>query len=885
MYTVIYLNKKSFYRDPFSGLPLYRLVEEELKKWIKPRKIVYWATEKLPATTIKSLKEVEGSIREDLLIIRGDVYPTGLPIKLHLDYTMLLKSNNIPVAIYVKNLKKDVLKAKNFEELLNDPYHVEEELGDVFRIVSLRSDLSRYTLLREKNVVSELKKRGINVEEAIIRLDPRTVIEDNVVLKGFIVAWGESFIGSGSYLEDTVLVDAKLLGGRVYNSFIVKAKVENDLFNSWIVEGRTGKIHSPSKVVDEFILVDKKLKERFEEEATIDPKALIYVDEDFINKFENNEVKFSPSTLFSGTVFLKGLIRLGSWTTVIDSFLEDVEDSGNTFIVKSVSRRLYSEGHAYVAGRVIGQVIEEEYPNADLIYFPSLIKVENLIKLLKEDPSILKLYYDREEVECARKRIQEALQWFIKIFGADREVVIARVPGRVNLMGRHVDHRKCCVNPIAINREVVVVASPRNDYIVNAYSVGYGLRSFDLREVIPPRPIKTIEEWRKWTGQVVQEVIKKGRMGDWENYLKTISYLQNYYWRSWGFLRKLKGMDLVFNGNIPPGSGLSSSSAMVIATYLVAIALNRLRISRRRLVELAGIGEWYVGTRGGWGDHAAMLFAKRGKVTRICFEPLKVSYAPFPENLRVVICNSLKKASKTAGARSIFNERVATYEIGFMYLLKRFPNIKDKVKFLRDFNTRNFKTWEIYEMLLALPERASRKRILEDLPEYREKLLQIFSEHEEPEKGYDIRGVLIFGISECERSRIFTDFLRRGLLKEIGELIKVSHNGDRVVVHEGDKVREWNVSYGDEDLKKLIELAKGGDKSAELYLQPGRYSCSIPEIDYMVDVLDRIEGVYGAQLVGAGLGGCLIALVEKNCIEEVKQVLWEKYYKSRIDDI
>jgi N-acetylgalactosamine kinase len=68
----------------------------------------------------------------------------------------------------------------------------------------------------------------------------------------------------------------------------------------------------------------------------------------------------------------------------------------------------------------------------------------------------------------------------------------------------------------------------------------------------------------------------------------------------------------------------------------------------------------------------------------------------------------------------------------------------------------------------------------------------------------------------------------------------------------------------------LIEDLESGDPKridrAQLARQPGRYACSLPVIDRMVDIASATPGVAGAQLAGAGLGGCLMVLVRRETV-------------------
>jgi galactokinase len=62
-------------------------------------------------------------------------------------------------------------------------------------------------------------------------------------------------------------------------------------------------------------------------------------------------------------------------------------------------------------------------------------------------------------------------------------------------------------------------------------------------------------------------------------------------------------------------------------------------------------------------------------------------------------------------------------------------------------------------------------------------------------------------------------------------------------------------------------------------MQPGSYACSTPQIDQMVDIACSIPGVAGAQIAGAGLGGCIMILSRKDAVYAVIETLISRYYK------
>jgi N-acetylgalactosamine kinase len=114
----------------------------------------------------------------------------------------------------------------------------------------------------------------------------------------------------------------------------------------------------------------------------------------------------------------------------------------------------------------------------------------------------------------------------------------------------------------------------------------------------------------------------------------------------------------------------------------------------------------------------------------------------------------------------------------------------------------------------------------------------------------------------------------------------ISHDGDRVSsTSNNDTYQKYSNIYDDDLLNKLIHDLASEDPEkvlhAQLYYQPGSYGCSTPEIDQMVDIVSGIGGVAGAQIAGAGLGGCIMILTQKEAVALIKETLEKHYYLSQ----
>ena len=461
-----------------------------------------------------------------------------------------------------------------------------------------------------------------------------------------------------------------------------------------------------------------------------------------------------------------------------------------------------------------------------------------------------------EDYEVQTKRYFEALNCFINKFG-DKPVIITRAPGRINLMGRHIDHRGGSVNMLTAACDTIIIASRRDDDTVKMDSVNdlYNHTEFSISEFLN---LNNADNWIDFIDSAeVAEYLEKTK-GSWSNYIKAAVLRLAYTGED------LYGIDCMISGNIPTESGLSSSSSVVVACAEAMVALNSLNISDKELIELCGEGEWFVGSRGGAGDHAAMICAKSGNIAHLSFKPFTIEgLYPFSDNYSVLIINSGIRANKSSNAKDRFNEKIAAYEISLMLIKKSFPDLdieefRDIAKLPDD---------KIYEILIDLPEVVDRKTIIHKLPERAEKLERIFATHKDPGR-YNLRGVTLFGVSECQRAEYIVKFLIDKDYDAVGDIMKISHNGDRAP----DRIITYEY------------LKDNSDRKTPVYTLPGSYGCSMPEIDEICDILNGAEGVAGSSIMGAGLGGSVVALCKSeyaaDTLKLIKKEYFDKYNKE-----
>jgi N-acetylgalactosamine kinase len=466
--------------------------------------------------------------------------------------------------------------------------------------------------------------------------------------------------------------------------------------------------------------------------------------------------------------------------------------------------------------------------------------------------------------EVPWEQIRKVLGAFRQRFGADRQVAIVRSPGRINLMGRHIDHQGGTVNVMAVNREIIVVAAPRTDDVValaNTAGAQFAEEAFRISDLVASL------NWDDWQrvidGPRLQRLLEAAR-GDWANYVKAAILRLQELFRD----RQLRGLDMMVSGDIPIGAGLSSSSALVVATAEAARVFNHLPVSARRLVSLCGEGEWFVGTRGGAADHAAIRLSHRECVTRVGFFPFRIeASARFFPGHDLVACNSGIYAGKSREARNTFNAKVTAYHIGRVWFKMLRPDLAHRIEHLRDINAEHLglSGADFVRLLCQLPARITRTKVQAAFGQMadaeRDRLERMFLSHEAPADGYAVQGVVLFGLSEMARAQRCLGLLKQNDARGLGRLMNSSHDGDRVSRETSRNAwRRVSVRSAAEPLAEWSRKAGRGADIAEL---SGEYGCSLPELDRIVDIARRQPGVEGAQLAGAGLGGCIMVLVQK----------------------
>lgn len=347
------------------------------------------------------------------------------------------------------------------------------------------------------------------------------------------------------------------------------------------------------------------------------------------------------------------------------------------------------------------------------------------------------------------------------------------------------------------------------------------------------------------------------------------------------------GMDILADGNVPSGGGLSSSAAFVCASSLAVMKANgEDKIDKKELVEVAIVSERSVGVNSGGMDQAASVFPLQGQALYVSFVPeLSAKNVSFPElstPLTFVIAQSFVAADKHTTGPVCYNLRVVECTLAALVLSKIF-GLKDLPsdagplgKSLRGFHDAYFQQKEG----VADNHSVGAEKFQQQLQDLFAKVDQYLPQ----EEGYtreQISQITGISIPQLEQDYM-TKFpvrgerfrLRQRALHVFGEAIRVLKFMDLL---------DSPPAQTEEDSKKLLQdlgalLNETQDSCREIY------ECSCPEIDELCS-LARSAGAYGSRLTGAGWGGCSVHLVPSDKVDAVKEKWTAEYYKKRFPDI
>src|SRR5919199_5610493 len=233
-------------------------------------------------------------------------------------------------------------------------------------------------------------------------------------------------------------------------------------------------------------------------------------------------------------------------------------------------------------------------------------------------------------------------QEFEQRYGA-RPQVRVRVPGRVNLIGEHTDYHEGYVLPMAIERAILLLGRRRADRTLRVYSrVLQASVTLDL-DATERHP----ERWARYFQGVVQVL---------------------------GARHPLEaGVDVLIDADLPPGGGLSSSSALVVGFSALLARLQGLALEPRELAIVGRDAEHWYGTTGGIMDQYVISHARADRAVLLDCRTLQHRNVALPRSVTVVVASTGTKHNQIA---SPFAERRRQAEAGLDVLRRALPEAK-----------------------------------------------------------------------------------------------------------------------------------------------------------------------------------------------------------------
>lgn len=477
-------------------------------------------------------------------------------------------------------------------------------------------------------------------------------------------------------------------------------------------------------------------------------------------------------------------------------------------------------------------------------------------------------------------RYQNITKKFVEAYGSQPDF-IARSPGRVNLIGEHIDYCDFSVLPLAIDVDMlcaVKVLSDKNPSITLTNSnPKFAQRKFDLA----------------LDGSYV---VIDPSISDWSNYFKCGLRVAHSYLKEISPERftnaPLVGLEVFNEGNVPTGSGLSSSAAFICAVALAIVRANMgpdYHISKHDLMRITVVAEHFVGVNNGGMDQAASVCGEEDHSLYVEFKPeLKATAFKFPKlkehEVSFVIANTLVVSNKVETAPTNYNLRVVEVTVAAHVLAAKYGVVLPSKKVgssvtmgnLRDFMNaycaryHNASPWNgdietgikrLTCMLELVEESLASKKLGFSVTEAAEALN--CSSEEFTKEYLTIYPVRFQVLKLYQRAKhVYSESLR--VLKAL-KLMTTA-----------------NFATDEDFFNQFGALMNESQASCDKL-----YECSCPETDAICSIA-LSNGSYGSRLTGAGWGGCTVHLVPggpKGSVEKVKNALINEFYKVKYPNI
>ena len=483
--------------------------------------------------------------------------------------------------------------------------------------------------------------------------------------------------------------------------------------------------------------------------------------------------------------------------------------------------------------------------------------------------SLTEVYQDEppadEATSMVKERWSRLLLFFRQTYNQEPDFV-SRSPGRVNVIGEHIDYSLYDVLPMAISADVLVAIK----IVANSDTPKVRLTNMNS-EKFPS------QEWKLGRNG---EIEIDASTHEWTNYFKAgmrgaSKYLQERKHKD----ISVASMDVVVDGNVPAGGGMSSSAALVCASALAVIIANGdPDVSKQDLFDLAVVSERAVGVFSGGMDQAASIFCRKDHLLACSFFPsFRTGHVPVPASSTGVIflvAQSFVAADKHVTAPQQYNLRVVECTLAAVLLAKMHNVQLQHDSSPLGYSLRGFQA-KVKDQGYIRPqapddELATMRSIIEDSLDQ--------------EDGYtrdELAELLEITVEKLEAEYmcqfpVLTDrfHLRNRALHVVNEARRVLSFNSILC-----QAQERQANLTEAELQSLGELMNRTQESCS-----EMYDCSTSELDEICAIA-RKSGSYGSRLTGAGWGGCTVHLIPTKCLEQVKKSLRDEYYLKKYPEM
>ncbi|CAI4055149.1 hypothetical protein SKDZ_02G1250 [Saccharomyces kudriavzevii ZP591] len=479
------------------------------------------------------------------------------------------------------------------------------------------------------------------------------------------------------------------------------------------------------------------------------------------------------------------------------------------------------------------------------------------------------------------ERCPTIIEKFNRTYGTKPDF-IARSPGRVNLIGEHIDYCDFSVLPSAIDVDMlcaVKVLDEKNPSITltNA-DPSFAQRKFDL-------PLDG------------SYVTIDPSISDWSNYFKCGLHVAHSFLKTLAPERftgaPLVGLQVFCEGNVPTGSGLSSSAAFICAVALAVVKGNMgpdYHMSKQDLMRITVVAEHYVGVNNGGMDQAASVCGEEDHALYVEFKPqLKATPFKFPQlknhEVSFVIANTLVVSNKFETAPTNYNLRVVEVTTAANVLAATYGVVLPSEKEGSSINKGNLRDFmNVYYARyhnISAPWNGDIETGIERLT----KMLELVEESlANKKKGFSVDDVA--QALNCSREEFTKDYLTTSPVRF--QVLKLYQRAKHVYSESLRVLRALKLMTTakfatDEDFfRQFGALMNESQASCDKL-----YECSCPEIDQICSIA-LSNGSCGSRLTGAGWGGCTVHLVPggpNGNVEQVKKALIDQFYKVKYPNI